>query len=82
MPKYALIAQSHSHRHHALPAVPQSLFARPAEQVAPELIGSLLLVVKAKSRSRLNITYAVLTRYWNPSILSNPESVSVRQILD
>jgi hypothetical protein len=34
---------SRSHSHHALPALPQSFFARPAEQVAPELIGCLLV---------------------------------------
>jgi len=31
---------SHSHSHHACPALPPSFFARPAEVVAPELIGS------------------------------------------
>jgi len=32
-----------SHSHHALPASPPSFFARPAELVAPELIGCLLV---------------------------------------
>jgi len=36
-------SQSHPHSHHALSALPQSFFARPAEVVAPELIGCLLV---------------------------------------
>ena len=42
-------SQSHSHNHHALPAHPQSFFARSAEQVAPELIGCLLVKHKMVS---------------------------------
>ena len=35
---------SHSHSHHSSSQhLPQSFFARPAEQVAPELIGCLLV---------------------------------------
>ena len=34
---------SHSHSNHALPALPQSFFCRPAEVIAPELIGVRLV---------------------------------------
>ena len=37
------ISQSHSHSRHTLPVLPQAFFARSAEQVAPELIGCLLV---------------------------------------
>ena len=37
------LIQSHPHSHHALPPFPPSFFARLAEQVAPELIGCLLV---------------------------------------
>ena len=35
-------SHSHTHRDHH-PALPQTFFARPAEQVAPDLIGCLLV---------------------------------------
>ena len=35
--------QSHFHSHHALSAPPPSLLLQPAEQVAPDLIGCLLV---------------------------------------
>ena len=34
---------SHSQSHHAFPALPRSFFSRPAEVVAPESIGCLLV---------------------------------------
>jgi 3-methyladenine DNA glycosylase Mpg len=34
---------SHSHSHHALPALPYAFCCRPAEVVAPELIGCKLV---------------------------------------
>jgi len=37
------VFSSHSHSHHTLPALLQTFFARPAELVAPELIGCLLV---------------------------------------
>jgi len=42
-PYFSTHSQSHSHSHQALPALPQSFFARPAEPVAPQLIGCLLV---------------------------------------
>jgi hypothetical protein len=36
-------SQSHPNSHQSLPAIPPSFFASPAEQVAPELIGCLLV---------------------------------------
>jgi 3-methyladenine DNA glycosylase Mpg len=36
-------SHSHSHSHRLSQHLPQSFFARPAEQVAPELIGCLLV---------------------------------------
>jgi len=37
------ILVNYFHSHHAFPAPPQSFFACPAVQVAPELIGCLLM---------------------------------------
>ena len=43
MPQYALIAKATPIATQHPPALPQSFFARPAEQVAPDLIGCLLV---------------------------------------
>jgi len=51
VPIITIPSNSHSQSHHARPAPPPFFFARPAKQVAPELIGCL--VVKRQANGEL-----------------------------
>ena len=59
-----LLHPRHAHSHHALPALPQAFFARPAELVAPDLFGCLMWRRQCWWRCRREISSLRIYRFF------------------